>query len=73
MGLLILLQLLFIVKFFVSNVKRKLIISSYLVFVFMWTGGRTVSVPEPEYSVQGYASAMVQCHLVQGCWNLTMM
>jgi len=56
------LQLLFIVKFFVSNVKGKLIISSYLVFVFMWTSGRTVSVPEPEYSVQEYASATVQCH-----------
>jgi len=25
--------------------------------VFVWIDGRTVSVPEPEYSVQGYASA----------------
>ena len=25
--------------------------------VFVCIGGRTVSVPEPEYSVQGYASA----------------
>ena len=27
--------------------------------VFVCIGGRTVSVPEPEYSVQGYASATV--------------
>ena len=37
-------------------------------------GGRRVSVPEPEYSVQGYASATMQCYLVKRiCWNLIKM
>ncbi len=37
---------------------------------------RTVSVPEPEYSVQGtlLQAVIVQCHLVKGiCGNLTIM
>ena len=40
-----------------AGVKICRIIYSYL--LVGWIGGRTVSVPEPEYSVQGYASATV--------------
>jgi len=30
-----------------------------LYWCFLWIGGLTVSVPEPEYSVQGYAPATI--------------
>ena len=47
------LQLLFIVKFFVSNVKGNLIISSYPVLV----DGRRVSGVPLNYSIPGHACA----------------
>ena len=43
------------VRFINSQTYYNLQLSGVCVFVRV--GGRTVSVPEPEYSVQGYASA----------------
>jgi len=49
------LRVLFLLTYFTSASKKSqdknLIIYSY--FLFVWTGRRTASVPEPEYYIQG--------------------
>ena len=47
-----------------QNVK----LAGQFTVIFWWcdlADGRFL-VPEPEYSVQGHASATLQCHLVKG-------